>query len=137
MRTVERRHVEPADLRIAQVLDGRLLRAIQELSTVEDLKDAAVERTVSDVEPIALHAGRDWTVQVRRHRAGCAGLMARQPEIADLHRLRWIGEVVDLEHAVPAPARHARHEESNASVAFPPALVRILVVAADTGDELG
>src|SRR5262245_14436790 len=63
--------------------------------------------------------------------------MTGQAEVADLHRLCGIAEIVDLEHAVAAPARYTGDQKADAAVALPPALVRVLVVAADAGDELG
>src|SRR5262249_27183824 len=102
-----------------------------------DLKNPTVERSISEIETIALRSGRDRAVQVRRHRAGRARLMAGQPEVADLHRLCGIAQIVHLEHAVAAPARDAGNQEADAGVALPPALVCVLVVAADTGHEPG
>src|SRR5262249_34922060 len=97
--------------------------------------DSAFERTVGEIEPIALHAGGDRSVQIRGHRAGGAGLVPGQTEVADLHRLRRIAQVVDLEHARCAPAGYAGHEAADARAALPPALVRVPVVSADAGNE--
>ena len=55
-----------------------------------------------------------------------AGLLARPAEIADLHRLRRIAEVVDLGHAPEPPARDSGDEVGDAGVALPPVLVRVL-----------
>ncbi len=65
-------------------------------------------------------------MQFGRHRAGRAGFLAGKAEIADLLRVCRIGEIVDLRHAARSPVRCARHQEGNAGVAFPPALVRVL-----------
>ena len=72
-----------------------------------------------------------------RHRAGRARLLAGQPEIPDLDGMGGIAEVVDLRHAAGAPVRRARHQEADAGVAFPPALVGILQALADVGDQNG
>ena len=137
MGAVQGRHVEAADLRIAQVCRHRLFRSLEQLRAVENLENAAVERPVSQIKSIALRPRRDRAVQVGRHCAGRARLMTGEPEVANLPRVRRIAEVVDLQHALRAPARHAGNEEADAGVAFPPALVRVPVIAADPADELG
>src|SRR5262249_20184281 len=53
--------------------------------------------------------------------------------VANIHRLRWIAEVEYLGHAPNPPAGGAGYEVSDASVAFPPALVRV----AQSFDDLG
>ena len=103
----------------------RLLRAVEQLLAVDDLQDAALVGAVAEVDAVALRAGRDHAVQFGRHRAGRAGLLAGQAEVADVHRLGRIAEIVDLRHAAGAPVRHAGNEIGNAGVAFPPALVRV------------
>src|SRR3954470_7819651 len=129
----ERVHHELADFRIAQILWRRLLRAFQELLTIDDLQNAALAAAVAEINAVdGWH--RDRPMQLGRHRAGGARLLTRQAEIADLHRLRRIAEIVDFGHALDAPARHTRDDVGNAGVAFPPALVRVAIVAADRGD---
>src|SRR5437762_11401534 len=75
-------------------------------------------------------------MQNRRRRANAAGLLAGQAEIADLHRVCRIGQVVDLCHARDAPAGLAGNEIRDAGVAFPPALMRALQPLNDARDEL-
>ena len=118
--------VEPADFRIAQVFRRRLLRPVQELVAVDDLQDAALVGAVAEIDAVALRPERDRAVQFRRHRAGRAGFLAGQAEIADLYRMRRIAEIVDFGHAAHAPVRHARDQIGDAGIAFPPALVRVV-----------
>ena len=119
---------------IAQIVRRRLLRPVEQLVAVDDLQEAALVGAVAEIDPVALRPGRDRPVQFGRHRAGRAGLLAGQAEIADLHGMRGIAEIVDLRHAPGAPVRRARHEKGNAGVAFPPVLVRVLQ-AADPRDQ--
>ncbi len=42
---------------------------------------------VGEDDAVILHAGRDHAVQIGRHRAGRAGLLADQTELADFHGL--------------------------------------------------
>jgi hypothetical protein len=72
------------DLRIAQILRRRLLRPVEQLLAVDDLQDAALVGAVAEIDAVALRPGRDRPVQFGRHRAGRAGLLAGQAEIADL-----------------------------------------------------
>src|SRR5262245_43444787 len=131
----QRPHVEPPDLRIEQVRLGGLLGTIQELLAVDDLQDAALVGAVGEVDAVALRTGGDRAVQPGWRTPGGAGLLTQQPKVADLDGLGRVAEVVDLGHAVDAPARHTRHQISDARVAFPPVLVRALE-AAKAGDEL-
>src|SRR5262249_35729872 len=68
---------------------------------------------------------------------GRARLLAWQAEVAEFHRLGGITEIEHLEHAGGAPAGHARDEKADAGVAFPPALVGVAIIAADSGHEPG
>ena len=122
----QRRHHEPRDLGLAQVVRRRLLRPLEQLLAVDDLQDAALVGAVAEVDAVALRPGRDRPVQLGRHRAGRARLLAGQAEVADLHRMGGIGEVVDLRHAPGAPVGRAGDEVGDAGVALPPALVRVL-----------
>ena len=134
----QRRHHQPADLRIAQVLGRRLLRALQQLLAVDDLHDAALVGAVAEVDAVALRPGRDRPVQVGRHRAGRARLLADQAEVADLHRLGRIAEVVDLRHARACASPSAPETRiGDAGVAFPPVLVRVLQPAGDAATSTG
>ena len=78
VRARQRRHVEPADLRIAQVLLGRLLGAVQQLLAIDDLQHAALVGAVGEIDAIALRPGRDGAVQPGRHRPAGARLLAGQ-----------------------------------------------------------
>ena len=133
---VEGRHRQPRDLGIAQIVRRRLLRAVEQLVAIDDLQHAALVGAVAEIDAVALRAGRDRPVQFGRHRAGRARLLAGQAEVADLHGMRGIAEVVDLRHAAGAPVRRARHQIGDAGVAFPPALVRVLQ-AAEPRDQHG
>ncbi len=136
MRADERRQIELAHHRIAQILGRRLFRAGQKLLAVDDLHDAAFVGAVAEIDAVGLRPERDHAVQHGRHRAGRARLLPGQAEVADLHRMRRIAQVVDLRHAVGAPARRARHQIGDAGVAFPPALMRALE-AGDAREERG
>ena len=84
---------------------------------------------------LACGPSRDHAVQIGRHRAGRAGLLADQAEVADFHRLRRIAEIEHLGHAARRASLHAGDEVGDAGVAFPPALVRVLEVPAHARDE--
>src|SRR5438876_985226 len=58
-------------------------------------------------------------------RARRARLLAREPEVADEARLRGIGEIVDLRHAMgpPAAGMAVGDEVGDAAVTLPPVLV--------------
>ena len=122
----QRRHHEPRDLGRAQVVRRRLLRALEQFLAVDDLQDAALVGAVAEIDAVALRPGRDRPVQLGRHRAGRAGLLAGQAEVADLHRMGGIAQIVDLRHALGAPVGRAGDEVGDAGVALPPALVRVL-----------
>ena len=126
---LKRRHRHPRDLRQTQIVRRRLLRPVDQLVAVDDLQEAALVGAVAEIDPVALRAGRDRAVQFGRHRAGRARLLAGQAEIADLHRMGGIAEVVDLGHAPGAPVRRAGDQEGDAGVAFPPVLVGVLEAA--------
>ena len=136
VRAVER-HFELADHRAAQVFRRRLLRTGQELLAIDDLHDAAAVGAVGEDDAVVLHAGRDHAVQVGRHGAGRAGLLADQTEIADIHRLRRIAEIVDLGLPARAPVLQAGNEVGDAGVALPPVLVGVHEVGRDGADLLG
>ena len=74
-------------------------------------------------------------MQVGRHRAAGAGLLADQAEVADLHGLCRIAQVEHLGHAPRAPAVDAGNEIGDAGVALPEALVRVLQIPARLGDQ--
>ena len=76
-------------------------------------------------------------MQFRRHRAGRAGLLAVEAEIANFDGMCRIAEVVNLGHAGRPASPARRRPESDAGIAFPPALVGVGVIAADAGDEDG
>ena len=104
VRAVGGLQIEPAHLRIEQVLVGRLLGAVQELLAVDDLQHPVLVRAVAEIDAVALGAGGDGAVQIGRRLPGRSRLLPGQPEIADEHRLRGVGEVVHLGHAPHAPA---------------------------------
>src|SRR6266436_5450933 len=139
--TPGRGHVEPADLGIEQVLGGRreavgsLGIAREELLAVDDLEHALGPGAVREVDAVPQ---RDGPVHALRCGAGGAGLLPGQPEVADEARLRRIAQVVDLGHAVGAPAgrRAVRDQVGDAGVALPPVLVRALE-AVEHRDEPG
>ena len=122
----QRRHHEPRDLRRAQIVRRRLLRSFQQFLAVDDLQDAALVGAVAEIDAVALRPGRDRPVQLGRHRAGRARLLAGQAEVADLHRMGGIAEIVDLGHAPGAPVGRAGDEVGDAGVALPPVLVGVL-----------
>ena len=126
VRAVPGRHLQPRDLGSAQVLGRRRRRSLQQLLAIDDLQHAALVGAVAEIDAIAGGSGRDRAVQFCRHGAGGAGLLAGQAEVADLLRMRGIGEVVDLRHAPHPPVGRARDEVGDAGVAFPPVLVRVL-----------
>ena len=103
-----RGQIEPADLRIQQILVGRLLRTVQELLPIDDLDDASRRGAVAEVDAVAVRPSRNGAVQARRRRPGAAGLLAGQAEIADEYRFGRIAQIVDLRHAIGAPAGRAR-----------------------------
>ena len=125
MRAVPGRHDQAADLGARRLSGRRLGCALQQLLAIDDLHEAALVGAVAEIDAVALRPGRDRPVQVRRHGAGRARLLADQPEVADLHRLGRIAEVVELRHALGAPILRAADQEGDAGVAFPPALVRV------------
>ena len=125
--------IEPADLRIQQILVGRLLRTVQQLLAVDDLDDAPRAGAVAEVDAIAIRSERDGAVKAGRRRADAAGLLTGQPEIANEHRLGRIAQIVDLGHAIGAPAGRAGHQIGDAGVAFPPVLMRGAQSADDDG----
>jgi hypothetical protein len=128
--------IELAQHRRAQVVGRRLGRALQQLLAVDDLDHAALVGAVAEIDPVALRARRDRPVQVGRHLAGRARLLADQAEVADVHRLGRIGEVVDLGHALGAPVLGAADQKGDAGVAFPPVLVGV-AQALEAGQQLG
>ena len=103
-----RREIEPGDLRIHQIRVGGILRSVQQLVAIDDLHDAVAAGAVAEVDAIALRSRRDRAVQIGRHRTGRAGLLSRQAEVADEHRLRGIAQVVDLRHAAACASRARR-----------------------------
>ena len=107
---------------------------MQQLVAIDDLQDAALAAAVAEIDPVELRH-RDRPVQLGRHRSGRARLLAGQAEVANLHRMGRIAEIVNLGHPLDAPARHRRDQVADAGVAFPPGLVRVLVVAADLRQE--
>ncbi len=115
------RAARPAD---RQVRRRRLLRALQQLLAVDDLQHAAGAAAIAEIDAVLVDH-RDRTMQIGRHRAGRARLLAGQAEVADLHRLRRVLEIVDLGHALGAPAGHGGDEIGNAGLALPPVLVRV------------
>jgi len=125
VRAVAGLKVEPPDLRVEQVLVGRLLRSVQQLLAVHDLQHAVLVGAVAEVDAVALGPGGDRPVQVGRGRAGRARLLAGQAEAADEHGLLRVGEVVHLRHAARAPALDARDEIGDPGVALPPVLVSV------------
>src|SRR5262249_11018643 len=133
VRPVEGQHVELTDDRIAQVLRRRLLGTVQKLFAVDDLQRAAFVGAVAELHAFARRAGRNRPVHLGRHRAGGSGLLSNQAEVTDMNRRRWIAEVEDLGHALYPPAFDAGHEISDASVAFPPALMGVLQPFDDLG----
>ncbi len=126
-----RRQVEPADLRIQQILVGRLLRTVQQLLAIDDLDDCLRPTCRSRSTRGCRSVRGNRAVQASRRRAHAAGLLSGQPEIADEHRLGRIAQIVDLRHAIDAPARRAGDQIRDAGVAFPPVLVR----AAESADD--
>ena len=133
------RHVEPADLGIEQVLRGgrellaRLRIAREQLLAVHDLQHALGPGAVGEVHAVLVG---DGPVHALRGGPGRARLLAGQPEVADEARLRGIAQVVDLGHAVGAPAgrRAVGDQVGDAGVALPPVLVRALEPVEDRGD---
>ena len=119
------RHLELADLRIAQVLRRRLLRTVEELLAVDDLEHAALVGAVAEIDAVALRPHRDRAVELGRDRAGGAGLLPGQAEVADMHGMGGIAEVVDLGHALDPPAGDAGDEVGDAGVALPQVLVGV------------
>ena len=73
-------------------------------------------------------------MQIGRHRAGRAGLLSDQAELADLHRLGRVAKIVDFGHAARAPGLHAGDHVGDAGVALPPALMGVLQ-AVELGDQ--
>ena len=137
-----RRHVEPADLGIEQVLHGgrellaRLRIAREQLLAVHDLQHALGAGAVGEVDAVLV---RDGPVHALGRGAGRARLLAGQPEVADEARLRGIAQVVDLGHPVGAPAarRAVGDEVGDAGVALPPVLVRALEPVQHRGEQRG
>src|SRR5262249_30872606 len=124
VRTRERQHVEPADLRIKQAVGRRLLWAFQQLVAIDDLHDAALVGAEREIDAVALRTGRHETVDSDRYRTGRARLLADQAEVADLDRIGGVAEVVDLRHA-GAPAGRRRDQIGDAAFALPVVLVRV------------
>src|SRR5262249_41243005 len=112
------------------------LGAVEQFGAVDDLQDAALVGAVTEIDAVAFGARRDRAVQLGRHRAGRARLLAGQAEIPDLYRMGRVGEIVDLRHAPRAPARRPGYEICDSRVALPPALMGVLQ-AVETRDELG
>ena len=52
MRAVERRHFQPPDFRIAQILRRRLLGAVEQLVAIDDLHDAALVGAVTEIDAV-------------------------------------------------------------------------------------
>ena len=120
------RQIEPGNLRVEQVGVRRLLRSVQELIAIHNLHDAVAIGAVAEVDAIAARAGGHGAVQFGwNRRPGRSGLLPRQAEVANEHRMGRIAEIIDLRHAANAPAGHAGDKVGDAGVAFPPALVRI------------
>src|SRR5262245_66188326 len=113
----------------------RLLRTVQQLLAVDDLNHAALVGPVSKIDAVALRAGGNHAVEFGRNGAGGARLLADQAVIADLHRLGGITEVVHFGHSARAPPLDPGDEISDAGVAFPPALMRVLEPPAQPRDE--
>ena len=107
VRAVIHVEIEPADLRCKQVLRCRLGGAGDELLPVDDLHDAGLVRAVAEVQAITFRARGDEPVQLGRHRAGRAGLLADEAEVADEARFHWIGQIEYLRHAPRAPVAEA------------------------------
>src|SRR5262249_35286756 len=135
MRALQRRHVELADHRIAQVLRSRLPRPGQKLFPIDDLQHAALVGAIAEIDTVAARAGRDHAVQLGGHGAARPRLLARETVFANLYRLGGVAEIVALGHAARAPARHAGNKVGNSGVAFPPALVRVLEIPAYARDQ--
>jgi len=131
-----RRHHQPRHLGRREIGRRRLFRPFEQLFRVDDLQDAALVGAVAEIDAVALRPGRNRPMQVGRHRAGGARLLADQAEVADLHRVLRIGEIVDLRHALGAPVGRAADQEGDAGVALPPALVRVLQ-SVDAGHQHG
>ena len=128
--SVFRPKIEPGDLWIQQVRVGWLLGSVQQLRSIDDLQDGISVVAVADVHAVACRSGGDGTVDVlkmpgHRRRIRRVGLLARQAEVADEHRLRRIGQVVDLQHADGVPGGITADQVSDSGVAFPPVLVRV------------
>src|SRR5207302_6530342 len=126
----ERGEIHAADLRINEVCRRRLLRTFQELLAVDDLQDAAGAAAVTEIDAVDLRQ-RDRPVQFGRHRSARGRLLPGQTEIANLRRLCRITKVIDFGHALDAPSGDGGNQIGNAGVAFPPALLRYAMVAAD------
>src|SRR5262245_66470678 len=113
----------------------RHLRTVEPLPAVDDLNLAALVGPVSKIVAVALRAGGNHAVEFGRNGAGGARLLADQAVIADLHRLGGIAEIVHFGHSARAPPLDPGDEISDAGVAFPPALMRVLEPPAQLRDE--
>src|SRR6266480_4695668 len=100
-----------------------------------DLQHPVLVRAVAEIDAIALGAGGDGAVQIRRRLAGGSRLLSGQAEIADEHRFRRVGQVVHLGHAPHAPAFDSGDEVGDAGVALPPVLVSALQALDDRGEQ--
>src|SRR5262249_31015081 len=101
-----------------------LLRALEQLLAIDDLHDAALVGPEREIDAVALRAGGDKAMDCGRHCAGGAGLLTDEAEVAGLHWMGWIAEVVDLRHA-RAPAGRRRDQIGDATLALPVILVGI------------
>src|SRR5947207_4925999 len=119
---VGREH-EPADLRIEQIGAGRLRWTFEQLLAIDDLDHSRFVGAIAEVDAIAGGSGRDGSVQFHRHVASGAGLLPREPEVADETRLGRITQVVDLRHPTRTPAVDAGYEVLDTGLTLPPVLV--------------
>src|SRR5258706_10708290 len=68
--------------------------------------------------------------------ASRTGLLAGQAEVANENRLARIAQVINLHHALRAPAGLAGNQKRDAAVALPPALMRIDQAFEDDGHAI-
>src|SRR5450759_488398 len=107
------------DTGIAYLVSGPPDWRVRRMTKIYDLSDPA--------KPVFI---RDYGLDGQQ--PGAAG----QAVIADEHRLRRIGQIVDLGHAAHAPVGRPGHEVGDTGIAFPPVLVRALQASHYRGDQL-
>src|SRR5579885_255604 len=123
--------IDTRDYGIFQVLFGGLFGTVKKLFAVDDFENSVAGIVVGEVDAVAFRSGGDGAVKAAGSRSLRAGLLAGEAEVTDEDRVRGITQVVDLRHALGAPADDAGDQIRDAAVAFPPAFVGIAKSADD------